>query len=151
MHHYDWTGAGASGSWYYSRGGNADEGDGIYDRVTSFLVWVQSDCLGGGTDFPRLKISGGRAELCRRGWIECPPSDSSSETSPSSDAGEESPDAGVEGGGDQGVIFRPIAGNAIFWENLRKDGTGYEETWHAGLPVESGTKVGLNIWSWGRF
>lgn len=48
----------------------------------------------------------------------------------------------------QGIIFKPIAGNAIFWENMRRDGSGYWESWHAGLPVESGVKIGLNIWSW---
>ncbi|EPE08810.1 2og-fe oxygenase family protein [Ophiostoma piceae UAMH 11346] len=49
-----------------------------------------------------------------------------------------------------GTAFPP--GNAVFWENFRPDGSGraYEETWHAGLRVEDGTKVGLNIWSWGR-
>lgn len=47
-----------------------------------------------------------------------------------------------------GITFKPIPGNAVYWENLREDGTGYPETYHAGLPVESGTKVGLNIWSW---
>jgi prolyl 4-hydroxylase len=48
----------------------------------------------------------------------------------------------------QGITFKPIKGNAIFWENLRPDGSGYPETWHAAYPVTSGTKVGLNIWSW---
>ena len=47
-----------------------------------------------------------------------------------------------------GITFKPIKGNAVFWENLRADGTGYTETWHAAYPVTSGTKVGLNIWSW---
>ena len=68
-----------------------------------------------------------------------------------------------------GVTFKPRKGNAVFWENLRSDGRGYEETCrclrishpcgmasinyhflgHAGLPLLSGWKVGLNIWSWG--
>ncbi|KAJ5239932.1 hypothetical protein N7468_004551 [Penicillium chermesinum] len=48
----------------------------------------------------------------------------------------------------EGITFKPIKGNAIFWENLRPDGTGYPETWHAAFPVTKGTKVGLNIWSW---
>lgn len=45
-------------------------------------------------------------------------------------------------------MFKPIKGNAVYWENMRSDGTGYEESWHAGLPVESGEKIGLNIWNW---
>jgi hypothetical protein len=48
----------------------------------------------------------------------------------------------------KGVIFKPIAGNAVFWENMRSDGSGYAESWHAGLPVTKGVKIGLNIWSW---
>jgi prolyl 4-hydroxylase len=46
------------------------------------------------------------------------------------------------------VIFKPVAGNAVYWENMRSDGSGYPESWHAGLPVKSGSKIGLNIWSW---
>ena len=52
----------------------------------------------------------------------------------------------------KGVVFKPVPGNAVYWENFRSDGSGrgYDETWHAGLPVEKGVKVGLNIWSLGR-
>lgn len=46
------------------------------------------------------------------------------------------------------VTFKPIEGNAVFWMNYAADGRGYEEAWHAALPVTKGTKVGLNIWSW---
>lgn len=51
--------------------------------------------------------------------------------------------------GEMGVEFKPIKGNAVFWVNMRSDGKGYEETYHAGLPVTEGFKIGLNIWSWG--
>jgi prolyl 4-hydroxylase len=49
-------------------------------------------------------------------------------------------------------VFKVVPGNAVYWENFMADGTGrgYEETWHAGLPVRKGVKVGLNIWSAGR-
>jgi len=96
------------------------------------MVYVEADCEGGGTEFPRLKmpdVSNGR--WCE--FLEC----------------------GVDDGGSDGksmkmgITFKPIKGNAVFWENLGPEGRGYEETWHAGLPVTSGTKVGLNIWSWG--
>jgi prolyl 4-hydroxylase len=52
----------------------------------------------------------------------------------------------------KGAVFKVAPGNAVYWENFMADGTGrgYEETLHAGLPVRKGTKVGLNIWSWGR-
>lgn len=48
---------------------------------------------------------------------------------------------------DTGLLVRPKRGNAIFWNNLHPNGTGDERTAHASLPIEGGTKVGLNIWS----
>ncbi|EAQ91413.1 hypothetical protein CHGG_03348 [Chaetomium globosum CBS 148.51] len=59
---------------------------------------------------------------------------------------------GGEDDGKKGVVFRVAPGNAVYWENFMADGSGrgYEETWHAGLPVIKGVKVGLNIWTWGR-
>lgn len=48
----------------------------------------------------------------------------------------------------EGVTFKAKKGNAVFWHNFDPDGKGYKETIHAGMPVSSGTKVGLNIWSW---
>ena len=103
VHHYDWSGISKSA-----------------DRVSTFMVYVDANCTGGGTEFPRLK----RPEdpkWCE--FLEC----------------EEHT---------KGITFKPIRGNAVYWENLRPDWTGYEETWHAGLPVIEGQKVGLNIWSW---
>lgn len=94
------------------------------------MVWVQTteEIEGGGTEFPRLQRNGPDQPWCR--WVECP----------------EEKEKG------EGVIFKPVPGNAVFWENFRPDGTGrgWPETWHAGLPVTRGVKVGLNIWSWGR-
>jgi prolyl 4-hydroxylase len=96
------------------------------DRVSTFMVYVKVEGMtGGGTEFPKMRRRGGR-------WCEfviC----------------EEKEREGL----DMGLTFKPIAGNAIFWINLRPDGMGYLETWHAGLPVEIGEKIGLNIWSWG--
>ncbi|KAL1965392.1 hypothetical protein VTN77DRAFT_5829 [Rasamsonia byssochlamydoides] len=112
-HHYDWTGASQRA-----------------DRVSTFMVYVNADCTGGGTNFPRLPKPKSQ-KWCR--FIECDSEDERTEGAQSKP---------------EGVTFKPIKGNAIFWENLRPDGTGYPETWHAALPVLSGTKVGLNIWSW---
>lgn len=104
-HHYDWASATGTGG-----------------RVSSFMVWLDDGCVGGGTNFPRLKRHGGR-EWCD--VVDCD-----------------------DGGVHQGTTFKPIAGNGVYWENFREDGTGYQESLHAGLPVHQGSKVGLNIWSW---
>lgn len=88
------------------------------------MVWLDSDCTGGETHFPRIKRPEGE-EWCR--FLECD----------------------AESLGDkEGLVFKPVKGNAVYWENMRSDGTGYDESWHAGLPVLSGEKIGLNIWSW---
>ncbi|CZT03414.1 related to oxidoreductase, 2OG-Fe(II) oxygenase family family [Rhynchosporium agropyri] len=114
-HHYDWSGASRDA-----------------DRVSTFMVYVDAECEGGGTEFPRMimpNVADGK--WCE--FLECE---------------EDNKDAN-EKKRRLGVTFKPKKGNAVFWENLRPDGRGYEETWHAGLPVKSGWKVGLNIWSWG--
>ena len=104
-------------------------------RLSTFMVYLgNEDVVGGGTRFPRLKAPAGTS------WcdiIECDEA--------SNDLREED-NEGREPG--MSITFKPIKGNAIYWENFRPDGSGYEETWHAGLPVKSGTKYGLNIWLW---
>ncbi|TVY28487.1 Prolyl 4-hydroxylase [Lachnellula hyalina] len=119
-HHYDWSG-----------------GSREADRVSTFMVYVDADCEGGGTEFPRMKMP----NVLKGRWcdfLECE---------------KNGPDGDDDGGGgkgdDFGITFKPIKGNAVFWENLGADGRGYEQTFHAGLPVLRGQKVGLNIWSWG--
>src|SRR6186713_2205397 len=87
-------------------------------RVSSFMVYLEANCTGGGTNFPRLERPKDR-NWCR--FIEC------REEGEGNGTGQQS----VEG-----VTFKPIKGNAVFWENLRNDGTGYKESWHAGLPVK---------------
>lgn len=88
------------------------------------MVWLDDKCEGGGTNFPHLQRHADD-KWCR--FHDC-----------SQEVTAEHP----------GTTWNPAAGNAVYWENFRSDGSGYEESWHAGLPVTSGTKVGLNIWSW---
>lgn len=102
------------------------------DRLSTFMVYLGADCEGGGTNFPRLRMPVGK-QWCR--FLEC-------------DVDEGEGDGEAVQRSKDGITFKPIKGNAVFWENLRADGTGYTETWHAAYPVTSGTKVGLNIWSW---
>jgi len=123
----------------YRPGGHYDHhfdwssGRGGWGRVGSFMAWVDDDdagVVGGGTEFPLMRRRGD-ARWCQ--FVECPA-------------------AADDDGEAAGTVFKPIAGNAVYWENFRADGSGrgYDETWHAGLPVVEGVKVGLNIWSWGR-
>ncbi|KAK8211453.1 hypothetical protein M8818_003106 [Zalaria obscura] len=102
-HHYDWASASRT-----SR------------RVSTFMVYVSSNCSGGGTNFPLLARPRD-PRWCE--WIDC-------------------------SGADEGVTFLPRAGSAVFWENFDAEGRGWREGLHAGMPVREGTKVGLNIWSW---
>lgn len=85
------------------------------------MVYLKGDCVGGGTSFPKLERPQAR-QWCE--FIECD-------------------EKGVEG-----VVFKPRAGSAVFWENFDGEGRGYKETVHAGMPVIDGQKIGLNIWSW---
>lgn len=106
-HHFDW-GSGARG----------------WGRVSSVMAWVQAeDVEGGGTEFPLLRREAPDNPWCQ--WVECPKLPESEGEFPTT-------------GGElvAGVSFKPIAGNAVYWENFRPDGTGrgWDETWHAGLP-----------------
>ncbi|KAK3372678.1 hypothetical protein B0H63DRAFT_564056 [Podospora didyma] len=93
------------------------------NRMTSFFAYVHvsNDTTGGGTNFPL--VSPPRDERwC--GFVEC-----------------DEPYA-------NGVTFRPVEGNAIFWENLlAPGGEGDTRTEHAGLPLTGGEKIGMNIWT----
>jgi len=91
------------------------------NRLTSFFVYVAAaNITGGGTNFPVLNAPSD--EL----WCDYVDCDESWEN---------------------GVTFRPVPGNAVFWQNLREDGSGDPATLHAGMPVTSGAKLGMNIWT----
>lgn len=103
-HHYDWV-----------------HGFKNARRVSTFMVYVQANCTGGGTNFPLLTRPK-EEKWCQ--FIDC----------------NESPE--------NGVTFLAKAGNAVYWENFDANGKGWKEGLHAGMPVESGVKIGLNLWSW---
>lgn len=133
-HHFDWSAN--VGGW---------------GRVSSMMVWVQGDAdsdgdggvEGGGTEFPLLHLGGQKRRWCR--FVEC--LDGTLEDNGDDDDDQQNSEQRED---EKGVTFKVKAGNAVYWENFRPDGKGYEETWHAGLPVRKGVKVGLNIWSAGR-
>jgi len=89
------------------------------NRQTTFFAYVDTNCTGGGTNFPRLTAPENEK------WCDVIDCDEQYAA---------------------GVTFKPIAGNAIFWQNLVK-GVGHKDTYHAGLPVTQGTKMGMNIFS----
>ncbi|KAK3726053.1 hypothetical protein LTR37_000201 [Vermiconidia calcicola] len=91
-------------------------------RVSTFMVYLSADCEGGGTNFLRLQRPKD-PRWCE--FIEC--------------------DRALDA---EGVTFKAKRGNAVFWTNFDAEGRGYKETIHAGMPVTSGTKIGLNIWTW---
>lgn len=92
------------------------------NRISSFFAYVHvsNDTTGGGTNFPILDAP--RDEK----WCKVLDCDEPYEN---------------------GVTFRPTEGNAVYWENLFPNGVGDERTLHAGLPVTTGQKIGMNIWT----
>lgn len=107
-----------------------------WGRVSSFMAWVDAseELVGGGTEFPMLETRS-EGEICR--FIEC-------------ESEVDVEDTQVKETKSEGTIFKVKPGNAVYWENFAADGRGFQETWHAGLPVKKGHKVGLNIWTYGR-
>ncbi|KAK3372957.1 2OG-Fe(II) oxygenase superfamily protein [Lasiosphaeria ovina] len=93
------------------------------NRVSSFFayIYVRNDTAGGGTNFPLLD-----PPVSDR-WCDVVDCDEPY---------------------NRGLTFRPVEGNAVYWENLHpEDGSGSQKTLHAGLPVTTGEKIGMNIWT----
>lgn len=127
------------------------------NRLSSFFVYVHAseDIVGGGTQFPLLQPPHH-------------PNQSHTSTKGGGDGDEEAwcEFVNCDASWDEGVVFRPVAGNAVFWRNLKKKevkggkGKGFGEegrkeevlvgdkrVLHAGLPVQRGSKLGMNIWT----
>jgi len=96
------------------------------NHATTFMMSLVGNCTGRGTNFPFL-LHPSDTRWC--GVIPCE-------------------EEGKGRDGYQGVILKPIVGSAVYWENFHPNGTGHKGVYHAGLPVKSGVKVGLNMWSW---
>ncbi|KAG4436467.1 hypothetical protein IFR05_008052 [Cadophora sp. M221] len=95
-----------------------------YNRLASFFLYLEANCSeSGGTHFPGVSVPGDvliKEERDGRRFGR-----------------------GKDG---EGVVVRPVVGNGVFWVNLKENGEGDEKVLHAGLQVEEGSKVGLNIW-----
>jgi prolyl 4-hydroxylase len=90
-----------------------------YNRLGSIFVYLADGCTGGETYFPNIKGVSAKSD------------------------GEKF--ARTESG--QGLLVKPKRGNAVFWNNLHMNGTGDTRLAHAGMPVHSGVKIGLNMFS----
>lgn len=90
-----------------------------YNRLISTFAYLEDNCTGGETYFPKVQGVGLDAD-----------GDKFSRT----ESGE-------------GLLVRPRRGNAVLWKNLLGNGTGDSRLLHASLPVKSGRKIGMNIFS----
>ncbi|TPX13361.1 uncharacterized protein E0L32_006334 [Thyridium curvatum] len=99
------------------------------NRISSFFAYItapgnntkdEDRITGGGTNFPLLRAPHD-PRWCQ--WIDC------------------------DEEWEEGVSFRPVEGNAVYWENLLENGMGDQRVLHAGLPVITGSKIGMNIWT----
>lgn len=110
-----------------------DEEGRRFNRVASFFVFLRDNCTEGETYFPLVDVldrdAANNDGALGKAWSQ-----------------EGRITRGDMDDEKQGVKFRPITGNAIFWVNLDKKGRGDSRMVHAGLPVGEGEKIGLNIW-----
>lgn len=108
----------------------------FYNRVASFFLYLKDECTGGATEFPDLK------------WEDV--DDSFKTTIDGEPDGTEkihwAERVSIDKSGEGGITFKPRKGSGVFWVNLTPEGLGNEKVSHAGLPVEGGEKVGMNIW-----
>ncbi|KAE9567957.1 hypothetical protein CGMCC3_g15921 [Colletotrichum fructicola] len=91
-----------------------------YNRFGTIFAYLGDNCTGGEAYFPDIK---GVA------------SDADGEKFSRTDTG-------------MGLLVKPKKGNAIFWNNMHMNGSGDYRVVHAGLPVHSGQKIGLNMFSY---
>lgn len=90
-----------------------------HNRLMTSFFYLEDNCTGGETYFPDL--SGVTADA---------DGDKFSRT---------------ESG--QGLLVKPKRGSAMFWMNIFMNGTGDPRLLHASLPVKSGRKIGMNLFS----
>jgi len=82
-------------------------------------VYLQDNCTGGETYFPELQGVRPSTDEEKFSRTEC----------------------------GKGLLFKPRRGSAVIWNNLFLNGSGDWRLAHASLPVKSGTKIGMNIFS----
>lgn len=125
--HYDWP----DDPWREPSNGNLR-----FDRFATFFVYLEANCTGGSTHFPHVHID------------DIPHLDTLNGTKYEAIVDEkDAANTGDESAKNKSLAVKAIAGNAVFWVNMKGRGRGHRATLHAGMPVIEGTKVGLNLWS----
>ncbi|RFU23769.1 hypothetical protein B7463_g12572, partial [Scytalidium lignicola] len=114
--HFDWP----PQPWREPANGNLR-----FDRFATFFVYLEANCTGGSTHFPKVYIDD-IPHLDALNTTKFEPIVEDKRTT---------------------LAARAIPGNAVFWVNMEARGRGNPKTLHAGMPVLEGTKVGLNLWS----
>ena len=88
------------------------------NRKSTFYAILDASCSHCGTTFPMITKEWDDARWCKH--MDC----------------------------DEPVLTtQAVPGNALFWENMDVNNTGNYQTIHAGMPLPSGVKIGLNIWT----
>ena len=93
----------------------------LVDRTTTFFGILDVSCNNCGTNFPRLAVDWSEQDARWCQLVDCDNRNA--------------------------ITVRPIPGSVFFWRNLNDRGLGDMRTFHAGLPVNGGIKVGINIWT----
>jgi len=91
-----------------------------WNRITTIFGILDANCENCTTEFPNISIDWSNEDMrwCR--FVDCAA---------------------------QSLKVLPVPGSALFWRNLLSNGSGDPRTLHAGSPLSSGFKVGLNIWT----
>jgi prolyl 4-hydroxylase len=90
-----------------------------YNRLVSSFIYLEDNCTGGETYFPEVTGVGPEADGSKFSRTES----------------------------GKGLLVKPRRGNAVLWKTLHMNGTGDSRLLHASLPVRSGRKTGMNLFS----
>lgn len=93
----------------------------MFNRLGSFFTYLTDNCTGGETYFPEIQAAPKHADGRKYARTRDE---------------------------NKGLVVKPVRGSALFWMNMHpQNGTGDERVVHAGLPVKTGLKYGLNVWT----
>lgn len=84
------------------------------NRVATFMVYLTDLCTGGGTNFPRVDKPVDQRWF---GIIDCEETEY------------------------EGATFKPVAGSAVYWENMHVNSSFHRGVRNASLPVNLVTKL----------